>query len=401
MSGSFFVPHDLDEPIRRPGSHNGALANLTAAVKDMYDIEGERTGGGNPDWLAEQKPAKQHAAVVEKILAAGAKIRSKAVCDELFYSILGINAHYGMPRNANAPGRVPGGSSSGSAAAVGAGLCHFALGSDTAGSIRIPASFNDIYGMRPTHGRVDMTGAMPMAPLFDTAGWFASEQHIFRSVGEVLLDDARVPGTPDTLIVATDCFAQADPGVREAGLTYLSNAAEFLPDSHDAVIAPAGFDVWREALRIVQARQVWESYGAFVERVNPKFGPGIDERMAFAATVTEGQAAEAREVVDAARETIRALVPVGTILALPTAPSIAPLAENPDEAKMDVFRTNVMRLTCTAGLGGLPQMSMPVLHVDSCPVGLSLIGWAGGDEALLDLNLELAHAYGVSVGNRD
>ena len=186
VSGSFFVPHDIAGPIE--GAAGGPLTGLTAVVKDMYDIAGTRTGGGSPEWLAEQKPAEQHAAVIEKILAAGATITGKAICEELFYSIMGINAHYGMPTNVRAPGRVPGGSSSGSAAACGAGLCDFALGSDTAGSVRIPASFNGLYGLRPTHGRIDLTGAMAMAPAFDTAGWFANGPGVFRRVGEVLLD---------------------------------------------------------------------------------------------------------------------------------------------------------------------------------------------------------------------
>jgi len=140
MSGSFFVPHDLEAPVR--GAATGPLVGLTAVVKDMYDIAGTRTGGGNPEWLAAQKPATRHAAAVEQILAAGATITGKTICDEFFYSIAGINAHYGTPTNLRASGRIPGGSSSGSAAACAANACDFALGSDTGGSVRIPASFN-------------------------------------------------------------------------------------------------------------------------------------------------------------------------------------------------------------------------------------------------------------------
>lgn len=395
MTGEFVVPHDLTAPV--VGATDGPLAGLTAFVKDMYDIAGTRTGGGNPTWLAEQTVATEHASVIEHLLAAGATITGKAICDEFFYSILGINAHYGTPANVRAPGRVPGGSSSGSAGACGAGLCDFALGSDTAGSIRVPASFNGLYGLRPTHGRIDMTGAMPMAPSFDTAGWFANGPGVFQRVGHVLLDDARLPGTPETLIVATDCFEQAEHGVATLGRTFLERAADRLPASHEAVIAPDGFDTWREALRIVQAWEVWSSYGSFIERARPMLGPGIDDRMAFASTVTDGHASEARELVDAAGEIIRALVPVGTLIVLPSAPSIAPKAENPDEAQMEAFRTNVMRLTCVSGLGGLPQMSIPVGTVDGCPAGLSLIGWAGGDEALLELAVQLATSCGIAI----
>jgi Amidase len=106
VTGSFFVPHDLDTPVR--GAATGPLAGLTAVVKDMYDITGSRTGGGNPDWLAAQRPAARHAAAVEQILAAGATITAKTICDEFFYSVAGVNAHYGTPANLRAPGRLPG-----------------------------------------------------------------------------------------------------------------------------------------------------------------------------------------------------------------------------------------------------------------------------------------------------
>ena len=133
---SFFVPHDLAAPI--VGANTGPLAGLTCAVKDLYDVAGSRTGGGSPDWLAAQKPAAKHAAAVQKLLDAGATIVGKTICDEFFYSVSGANHHYGTPENLRAPGRMPGGSSSGSAAATAAGACDIALGSDTGGSVRLP-----------------------------------------------------------------------------------------------------------------------------------------------------------------------------------------------------------------------------------------------------------------------
>ena len=163
-----FVPHDLPAPIA--GAAEGPLAGLTVAVKDMYDIAGARTGGGNPDWLAAHPPAASHAAVIRRLLERGATVIGKTVCDEFFFSVTGANAHYGTPVNPRTPGRLPGGSSSGSAAAAAAGACDFALGSDTGGSVRVPAAFCGLYGIRPTHGRIDMTGAMPMAPSFDVPG---------------------------------------------------------------------------------------------------------------------------------------------------------------------------------------------------------------------------------------
>lgn len=394
MTGTFFVPDDIVAPI--VGASSGPLAGLTAVVKDMYDIVGMRTGGGSPEWLAEQQPATQHAGAVEKILAAGAVITGKTICEELFYSIMGINAHYGMPTNVRAWGRVPGGSSSGSAAACGAGVCDFALGSDTAGSIRIPASFNGLYGLRPTHGRIDASGAMEMAPSFDAVGWFANSPGVFRQVGQVLLDSKGVEATPSVLVIASDAFEQCDETVADLGREFLRRAADQLPVAREAVVAPDGFDVWCDALRIVQAREVWATFGDFVERSKPELGPGIKERVEFAATVTADEAMMAREIVDAGRTTIRQTIPVGTIVALPSAPSIAPRPDLSGDG-MEVFRKRVMRLTCVAGVGGLPQLSIPAGTINGCPAGLSLMAWAGGDEALLDLAVALAPHCGISI----
>jgi len=390
---SFFVPHDIAAPIA--GAVDGPLAGLTVAVKDMYDIAGERTGGGTPDWLAAQQPATRHAGAVERLLAAGATIVGKTVCDEFFYSVTGANAHYGTPANVRAPGRLPGGSSSGSAAAMAAGLCDMALGSDTGGSIRIPASMCGIYGIRPTHGRIDLSGVMGMAPSFDVPGWFAGGPGVFRRAGAVLLGGVRVEAPPESLLVAEDAFAEADDPVAALLRAALADMEAALPSPRPVRVASDGLDRWREAFRIVQARETWATFGDFITRHRPRIGPGVKERMAFAATVSAADAAAAKRVCEEARTQIRALLAPGTVLALPTAPSISPLIDSPPDA-LESFRLRVMRLTCIAGLGGLPQVNLPVGTVAGCPVGLSFIGWAGSDEALLDLAVALARHGGLT-----
>jgi amidase len=395
--GTFYVPHDIAAPIR--GAAHGPLAGLTAVVKDMYDIAGTRTGGGSPEWLASREPAVRHASAVQKLLDAGVTITGKTICEELFYSMVGHNAHYGMPVNVRAPGRIPGGSSSGSAAACGAGACDIALGSDTAGSIRIPASFNGIWGIRASHGRVDMTGAMSMAPTFDASGWMAASAGVLRLAGRVLLRGVRDDVAVTRLLIARDLLTVADAEVAELCRRFLSRAASQLPPPTEVVAAPGGFEEWGEAFRVVQAREVWETFGAFVTLARPALGPGIRERIAFAATVTGAQAESARRIIRAAQEHARALVPPGTILALPTSPSIAPLPDA-DGRALDSFRLRVMRLTSLAGFGGLPQITLPAGTVGGCPVGVSLIGWPGGDEVLLDLGVELARSCGVVVGGQ-
>ena len=391
---SCFVPHDLAAPLK--GAASGPLAGLNAVVKDMYDIAGERTGCGSPEWLATHPPAARNCPPVQKILDAGATIIGKTVCDEYFYSVSGANAHYGTPVNARAPGRLPGGSSAGSAAACGTGLCDFALGSDTGGSVRVPASFNGIYGLRPTHERIEHSGVADMAPSFDVPGWFAATPGVFRKVGAVLLDSRRVAAKIDRVVVLEDAFAQAEELVADLLRTLLEFMSDDLPGMAHGRIAPEGFDPWREAFRIVQAYETWQTFGGFITKHRPNIGPGVKERMQFASTVTRVQADASREVVNKARDYIRQVAVPGTVLALPTAPSISPKIEI-SGAELEEFRTRVMRLTCTSGISGLPQMSIPGATINGCPIGLSFIGWAGGDEALLDLACELSRHCGMAA----
>jgi amidase len=391
---SAFVPHNLAAPLA--GSPQGPLAGLTAAVKDMYDIAGERTGGGNPDWLAAQAPAKETCASVRKLLEAGATIIGKTITEEFFFSVVGINPYYGAPVNPRAPGRVTGGSSSGSASATAANACDFALGSDTGGSVRIPASLCGLYGIRPTHGRVDLSGAMAMAPSLDAAGWFANGPGLFRKIGGVLLTGKAEPAPIRNLILLDDAFAAADPQIAGLMRDALTGMADTLPTATHEMMAPGGLESLRECFRVVQGHEIWRIYGDFITRHNPALGTGVRERMQFAASVTERDLDGANEIRRALRARAVALASQGTILALPTSPSIAPRIDTP-EPELDQFRAKVIRLMSIASLSGLPQVTIPIGTVAGCPAGLSFIGWPGGDEALLDLAVKLSRYCGWEI----
>ncbi len=391
---SAFVPHDLRAPIA--GAANGPLAGLAAAVKDMYGIEGYVSGGGSPEWLATHQPAAAHCPAVRKILNAGAHVIGKTVCDEFFFSVTGANAHYGTPVNPRAPERFPGGSSAGSASATASGACDFALGSDTGGSVRMPASFCGLYGIRPTHGRVDLSGAMPMAPSFDVAGWFAAGPGVFRKVGAVLLGGARAASAMQNLIFADDAFAEADAEVAALIEAALAAMAGELPKPKRERIAPEGLEAWREIFRLCQGHEVWKIYGDFIATNKPNLGPGVCERIALASKVTEREAETARAARARAREHIRAIVKPGTLLVLPTSPTISPRLDTPAAAQ-DAWRLRVIRMTSISGIGGLPQVTIPIGTLAGCPVGLSFIGWAGADEDLLDLAVRLARYCGMAA----
>ena len=386
-----FVPHNIEAPLR--GQASGPLSGLTGVLKDMYAIAGERAGGGSPEWLKHAAPAQEHSGVVKKLLAAGADITGKTISDEFFYSITGANAHYGTPTNPKAPNRLPGGSSGGSASAIAAGTCDFAIGSDTGGSVRIPAAFCGLYGIRPTHGRIDLTGVMAMAPSFDVPGWFASSPGVFRKIGEVLLNEPDSSAPIRDLVVLDDAIEQADPALAALLQLPLSAMVKRFPRLQHSRFGVDRLDRWREVFRVIQAKETWETYGSFIEAHQPQLGPGIKERMEFAASVSAQDAARARRERNEARKTIRSLAKEGTILFLPTAPAIAPLLAT-SQKELDDFRTRVMRLTCIAGIGGLPQINIPLGTYAGAPFGVSLIGWAGSDEALLDLALDLADMAG-------
>jgi amidase len=260
----------------------------------------------------------------------------------------------------------------------------------------VPASFCGIYGLRPTHGRIDLSGAMGMSPSFDVAGWFASGPGVFRNVGEVLLEGKGAGAPIESLIVAEDAFVEADPEVALLLREVLARSRVALPAPRHEAIAPGGLDEWRETFRVLQAREIWEVYGPFVTKHRPNFGPGIRERMAFAATVSASDAQSAAKKRAAAHEQLHARIKRGTILALPAAPAIAPLLQTPAAALED-FRVRTFRLTCIAGLSGLPQVTIPAGIVSGCPVGLSFIGWDRSDEVLLDLALRLAPYLGTGA----
>ena len=392
---SAFVPHDLEQPLA--GAGGGPLAGLTAAVKDMFDVAGERVGGGSPAWLAAQEPARTHSAAVAALLEAGATIVGKTVCDEFFYSVIGANAHYGTPLNPRAPDRIPGGSSSGSASACSAGACDVALGSDTAGSVRVPAALCGVYGIRATHGRIDLRGAMRMAPTFDSGGWFAASAGLLRRVGPVLLREwAGEAGDVARVALLEDAFAHAEADVAALCRGFLRGASGALPELRAQRLAGDAIDDWREAMRITQAHEVWESFGAFLSAGDPELGPGVAERMRIAATIGEAEVERSRAVLAEATRRVEEATAERTVLALPTTPAIAPLLGAP-AAELEAFRVDTMRLVCLASISGLPQVTVPIGSVAGAPVGLSFIGWRDGDEALLALAQRISPFVGCRL----
>ena len=373
------------------GSGSGPLAELTFAAKDVFDIAGVRTGFGSPTWLTTHPPAEATAPAVQRLLDAGADMVGKALTDELTYSLSGQNAHYGTPVNPAAPGRIPGGSSSGSASAVAGGLVDFALGTDCGGSVRLPASYCGILGIRPSHGRVSLEGVAPFTWSFDVAGWFARDPDVFVSVGNVLLDDPSTgsgesPPPPRRLLFPSDAFGVVDVEVANALVPSVELAAETIGSRKDVIVSEEGLMEWFQTFRVIQAWEIWSNHREWVQESNPQFGPGIRERMDWASRVTDEQVQAARARRDAIVRRVRGLFEDGDVLCLPTSPRVAPLADTPQDELEDRIRAQAMMLLCIAGLAGLPQVSLPLAALDDLPLGFSLVGPWGSDSQLLELS---------------
>lgn len=361
-----------------PATGSGPLDGESVAVKDLYAVRGQRIGAGNPAWLAQAREEPVTARAVELLLDAGASVRGIARTDEFAWSLAGTNAHYGTPPNPRAPRRVPGGSSSGSASAVSLGHATIGLGTDTGGSIRVPASYQGLYGIRTTHGAASTYAVLPLARSFDTVGWLTRDAGLLQRVGEVLL-----PPTPrrpvGELVSVAGLVALAEPDVGE---TVDRFAAEHgaMRESWDLTALPA----WLRAFQTVQAREAWQERGAWLATRLDELGADVRTRFEAAAQVDEGQAEAARRIVAEARQAIRDLVG-DRIVVLPSASSVAPLVG----AGLQAVREATMSLTCLAGLAGLPAVSLPATAASALPAGVCLLGGPDRDRDLLQLAIDL------------
>jgi amidase len=379
-----------------PGASNGPLAGLTFAAKDIFDVAGFVTGGGNPDWKRTHDPATKTAWAVQVLVEAGATMVGKTLTDELTRGIFGENAHYGTPVNPRAPERVPGGSSSGSAAAVAGGLVDFALGSDTGGSVRVPASFCGLYGLRPTHGRIPLAGMLLQAPSYDTIGWFTRDIDTFARVGSVLLQSPMTAIRPQRLIIAADAFEIADPAVTDVLQAGVESIASRIGQVSTQRLAPTRLADWAEQQQVLQGREAWETVQDWIDQVNPRLSFEVTMRYLFGRDVSEAQVEAARSARAAIRARMHAVLTDHTVVCLPTTAAPAPRRGERLSAR-NHLRSRNSALTSIAGTIGAPQLNLPVTEVDGFPVGLSLLGARGADEMLIAFAQEVAEALGMNT----
>ncbi|MEM9355866.1 MAG: amidase [Pseudomonadota bacterium] len=364
------------------GLSDGPLQGLTFMAKDLFDVAGYVTGAGNPDWARTHPAAQTNAWVVQSLLDAGADLTGKTMTDEISLGFFGENAFYGTPLNPRAPDKVPGGSSSGSASAVAQGICDFALGTDTGGSVRIPASYCGLYGLRPTHGRLSVQGMLPQAPSSDTLGWFARDATTMGRIAETLFEAPISKDLPTQMVVAVDMFDYCDAAVRDALQPALARLGEVIRPSREVTLAPDGITVWARAQRDIQLAEAWETFGDWVNAENPCFAYLVSRALQYGASVSASELNAASEVRMKARQQLKLLTPSGTVLCLPTAPGIAPRKGESLET-LGETRDRINCACCLGGLAGHPQLNLPLAEVDGAPVGLSIVAGRGEDMALI------------------
>jgi amidase len=383
-----FVPYPAAATL---ASVPGPLTGLRFAVKDIFDVAGYPTGCGNPHMLALSGIKSESAPAVLALAQAGASFVGKTYTDELAFSMNGKNAHFGTPRNGGAPERIPGGSSSGSAAAVSNGLADVALGTDTGGSVRAPASHCGLIGLRPTHARVSLRHCMELAPSFDTCGWFARDIDSFARVGDVLLqDDTCVlpDGSPmmPQVLVAADVLALLKPSVQVVFMQTLERLAGVIGATPLPVkTATPSFDALYWAFRHIQGYEAWHSHGQTIRRHDLQLGPGVAERFAWSSQISAAQMEEHSAVRHRFTEDFLHLLGNDRVIVLPSMPDIAPLLTDSEQSLED-YRNQAVRMLCLSGLSGCPQISLPLMRLDGAPFGFSMIGPRGSDQALIRLS---------------
>lgn len=362
----------------------GDLADLRLVYKDLYDVQGYRTGAGNPAWLRTHAPATGTAPVLQQLLDAGISVAGRVQTDELAYSLNGQNCHYGTPVNPKTPTRIPGGSSSGCAVAVASGDADVGLGTDTGGSIRVPACYNGLYGIRPTHGRLSLTHVVPLAPCFDTAGWLCRDASTLIRVGQILFQEAPAVLPEYVSFLWAEALFAMLPDTLQPQLDYILHT--LVEHGHAVMTAdlpPERLTGLGSAFRIVQGRDIARTHQVWVADHLDDFGSDIADRFRWALQLTAAEEWDAVRVQDLWYAEISVLLD-GHFLLIPTIPAAAPLltASGPELA---AFRERLMGLTALAGLAGLPQVQLPVLELDGVPLGMSLVGARGTDMQLLAL----------------
>jgi amidase len=346
---------------------------LRVGVKDSIDIAGVPTQAGCAA-LADSAPATLHAAVVQALLDGGCRIVGKTNMHELAYGVTGINHWTGTPVNPRYPDRVPGGSSSGSAVAVAAGSVDFAVGTDTGGSIRLPAACCGIYGLKPTYGRLSRAGVHPTKSTLDCVGPFARDLAMIERA-MALMDRTFVSEAPSSTVRVGLVDVAADPAIK----TSVRNALADAGVSITPIILPTFAAAFTAGLTIIAAEN-WAAFGHLVD--SPALGADVRARLLAARSVTPDAVAAAELCRTNFRAEVDALLERVDALALPTLPVFPLTLDAATDARASLRLTELVR---PFNLSGHPALTIPLDTEAKLPAGLQLVGRRGADAVLCAL----------------
>lgn len=385
-----------------PADNPLTLTGLRLAVKDLFHMAGLPTSAGNPTWLATHPIPTKTASSVDALLDAGANFCGKTITDELAYSLNGQNIHYGTPSNPVTPDRFPGGSSSGSAVAVSSDFADIGLGSDTGGSIRVPASYNGLFGLRPTHGVIASDNMVALAPSFDTVGWLTKDLATLEKIAVILLKKSalknsalknstlkiKTPKRINSVLIANNLIDQVDHEKALKAQLQTWREQGCFPKESSLVIDT---QTWRtgETFRTLQGAEIWHEHGKWItgistdeNKIVPIFAPDIQTRLKWCKTIPDADVVAAKLQRQRFTDWLESEIE-GSVLIIPTTPGLAPLFDVDDD-ELAAYRNQLMDITAIAGLAGLPQLHLPVCTLDGAPCGLSLVGSKGTDMALIE-----------------
>lgn len=361
-----------------PAISAGPLSGQTVAVKDLFAVQGFSIGAGVREYAREQGVEKAHAHVIRTLLESGADVTGIAQTDEFAFSIAGTNSDYGTPVNHAAPQHIPGGSTSGPAVAVARGDASIGLGTDTAGSIRVPAAYQGLWGLRTTRGIIDSTGLLPLAPSFDAIGFITASGDLLQTTIDAIAGDrADVPLDTRPLAVDRTILASVEPRladvVEDACGTLVADDVTIGVDLDDAL----------QAFRVVQGFEAWQQHGHWVDAHPGALSGTVRSRFDYARTISPSQYEFGLEVVDAVSTRMQELVAESVLMLPSTATSPPRIVDDADA--LEASRVATLRLTCLASIAGLPAVTFPCHRPDDVPAGICLISQRGSDRALVEI----------------
>lgn len=360
-------------------SQTGDLQNLTFSVKDLFHIAGWPTAAGNPDWLATHATPTESNSLIVRLFDEGAELIGKTHTDEIAYSLNGQNIHYGTPLNFAAPDRLPGGSSSGCAASVAQGTVNFGIGTDTGGSIRVPAAYNGLFGIRPTHGLLSMDNMVPLAPAFDTVGWMSRDIQTLYDVASVLLPSSQNEEANEKPLAILDQSLKFSELGNDISAWFQDNNIRL----HTIALEDTNLEELGASFRVLQGYEIWQTHGDWITTTKPRFAPDIEARLSWCATISQAEVKQAQAIREAFNESFYRLLE-DYLVVIPTTPGAAPLLDS-DEDFLANYRNQLMSLTCLSGLSGTPQIHIPMLQHQGAPSGFSFIGSKGSDKIMMNL----------------